>query len=98
MQLVGRQNCNVTHAEADAIVANYMLKPVNNGTGTLRVISDDTDIFVLIGKRRCKSSPTSMLEKWNGDVLDVNKTVARLPRRKFIQLLGIHALRGCALD
>ena len=35
------------------------------------------------------------MEKWNGDVLDMNETVQRLGPRKCSQLLGIHALSGC---
>ena len=35
------------------------------------------------------------MEKWNGDVLDINETVQRLGPRKCSQRLGIHALSGC---
>ena len=35
------------------------------------------------------------VEKWNGDVLDVSKTIEQLGRRKCSQLLGLHALSGC---
>ena len=35
------------------------------------------------------------MEKWNGDVLDVNKTIEQLGLRKCSQLLGLHALSGC---
>ena len=35
------------------------------------------------------------MEKWNGDVLDVNKTIEQLGVRKCSQLLGLHALLGC---
>ena len=35
------------------------------------------------------------MEKWNGDVLDINETVQRSGPRKCSQLLGIHALSGC---
>ena len=35
------------------------------------------------------------MEKWNGDVLDINETVQRLGPKKCSQLLGIHALSGC---
>ena len=35
------------------------------------------------------------MEKWNGDVLDVNKTIAQLSPRKCSQLLGLHVLSGC---
>ena len=36
-----------------------------------------------------------LMEKWNGDVLDVSKTIEQLGSRKCSQLLGIHALSGC---
>ena len=35
------------------------------------------------------------MEKWNGDVMDVNKTIEQLGLRKCSQLLGLHALSGC---
>ena len=35
------------------------------------------------------------VEKWNGDVLDVSKTIEQLGPRKCSQLLGLHALSGC---
>ena len=37
----------------------------------------------------------NQMERWNGDVLDVNKTIAQLGPRKCSQLLGLHALSGC---
>ncbi|XP_014675019.1 PREDICTED: zinc finger protein 431-like [Priapulus caudatus] len=45
---------------------------------------------------KCASSGAKIqMEKWNGDVLDINKTVERLCPRKCSQLLGVHALSGC---
>ena len=35
------------------------------------------------------------MEKWNGDVLDINKTIEQLGLRKCSQLIGLHALSGC---
>ena len=35
------------------------------------------------------------MERWNGDVLDINETVQRLGPRKCSQLLSILALSGC---
>ena len=35
------------------------------------------------------------MQKWNGDILDINETVRRLGPRKCSQLLGVHALSGC---
>ena len=36
-----------------------------------------------------------LMEKWNGDVVDVSKTIEQLGPRKCNQLLGLHALSGC---
>ena len=36
-----------------------------------------------------------LMEKWNGDVLDVSQTTEQLGPRKCSQLLGLHALSGC---
>ena len=36
-----------------------------------------------------------LMEKWNGDVLDVTKTIEQLGPRKCSQLLGLHTLSGC---
>lgn len=35
------------------------------------------------------------MEKWNGDVLNINKTVEQLGPRKCSQIIGMHALSGC---
>ena len=35
------------------------------------------------------------MEKWNGDVFDINQTVQELGPRKCSQLLGLHAISGC---
>ena len=35
------------------------------------------------------------MEKWSGDILDINKTVQRLGPRKCSQRLGIHAMSDC---
>ena len=35
------------------------------------------------------------MEKWDGEILDVNQTVKHLGQRKCGQLLGAHALSGC---
>ena len=35
------------------------------------------------------------MEKWNGDVFDINQTVQELGPRKCSQLLGLHVISGC---
>ena len=74
-----------------------MLKPVAEGAQTIRILSDDTDVFVLLvyWTSRMQVVAKIQMEKWNGDVLDINEIVQRLGPRKCSQLLGIHALSGC---
>ncbi|KAK2159104.1 hypothetical protein NP493_1749g00061 [Ridgeia piscesae] len=74
-----------------------MLKAVTEGAQTIRILSDDIDVFVLLvyWTSRMRVVAKIQKEKWNGDVLDINETVQRLGPRKCSQLLGIHALSGC---
>ena len=74
-----------------------MLKAVTEGTQTIQIFSDDTDVFVLLvyWTSRMQIVYKIQMEKWNGDVLDINVTVHWLGLRKCSQLLGIHALSGC---
>ena len=97
IQLVNMLDCVVTHDEADVTLCSYMLKAVAEGAQTIRILSDDTDVFVLLvyWTSRMRVVAKIQMEKWNGDVLDINETVHRLGPRKCSQLLGIHALSGC---
>ena len=97
IQLVNKLDCVVTHAEADITLCSYMLKAVADGAQTIRILSDDTDVFILLvyWTSRMQVVANIHMEKWNGDVLNVNKTVKRLGSRKCSQLLGVHALSGC---
>ena len=97
IQLVNMLDCVVTHDEADVTLCSYMLKPVAEGAQTIRILSDDTDVFVLLvyWTSRMQVVAKIQMEKWNGDVLDINETVQRLGPRKCSQRLGIHALSGC---
>ena len=97
IQLVNKLDCVVTHAETDITLCSYMLKSVTEGAQTIRILSDDTDVFVLLvyWTSRMRVVAKIQMEKWNGNVLDINETVQRLGPRKCSQLLGIHALSGC---
>ena len=97
IQLVNMLDCVVTHDEADVTLCSYMLKAVAEGAQTIRILSDDTDVFVLLvyWTSRMPFVAKIQIEKWNGDVLDINETVQRLGPRKCGQLFGIHALSGC---
>ena len=56
------------------------MKVVAEGAQTIRILSDDTDIFVLLvyWTSRMRVVAKIQMEKWNGDVLDINETVQRL--------------------
>ena len=97
MQLVNMLDCVVTHEEADVTLCSYMLKAVAAGAQTTRIFSDDTDVFVLLEywTSRMRVVAKIQMEKWNGDILDINETVQRLSPKKCSQPLGIHALSGC---
>ena len=87
-------DCVVTHEEADVTLYSYMLKAVAAGAQTIRILSDDTDVFVLLEywTSRMRVVAKIEMEMWNGDILDINETVQRLGPKKCSQLLGIHAL------
>ena len=74
-----------------------MLHAAADGAQTIRILSDDTDVFILLlyWTSRMRVVANIQMERWNGDVLDVNKTIAQLGPRKCSQLLGLHALSGC---
>ena len=79
-------------------IFQFELSPVAaEDAQTIRILSDDTDVFVLLvyWTSRMRVIAKIQMEKWNGDVLDINKTVERLGPRKCSQLLGVHALSGC---
>ena len=97
IQLVNMLDCVVTHDEADVTLCSYMLKAVAEGAQTIRILSDDTDVFVLLvyWTSMMRVVAKIQMEKWNGDVLDINETVQRLVTRKCSQLIGIHAQSGC---
>ncbi|CAL8247652.1 unnamed protein product [Merluccius merluccius] len=56
-----------------------MLKAVADGTQTIRILSDDTNVFVLLvyWTSRMQVVANIHMEKWNSDVLNVNETVKR---------------------
>ena len=94
--LVSRTDSIVRHDEADISLISYMLKAAAAGADIVRILSDDTDVFVLL-VYWCKKADVScavQMERWNGSVLDINATVTALGD-KCRGLLGMHALSRC---
>ncbi len=84
------------HDEADVTMVSYVIQAANYGKNVIRVLSDDTDVFVLLmvywvykAALQCKVQ----MERCNGTVLDINATCTELGP-KSLQLLGMHALSG----
>ena len=78
-------------------LCSHMLHAAADGVQTIRIISDDTDVFVLLvyWTSRMRVVDNIQTEKWNGDARDVNKTIVQLGLRKCSPLIGLHALSGC---
>lgn len=68
------------HDEADVTMISYVLEAASSSQGVIRVLSDDTDVFVLLvywvyqAELQCKVQ----MERWDGTVLDINATCADL--------------------
>ena len=67
--LVNKADSICNHDEADISLASYMIKAAAEGSGTVRVLSEDTDVFVLL-VYWCWRNKLTCISKWkNGTVL-----------------------------
>ena len=83
------------HDEADITMISYLLMAAEFGTRVIRILSDDTDVFVLLvyWVYRYDIQATVQMERWDGAIWDINATCAELGL-KCLQLLGMHYLTG----
>ena len=92
-----RADATFDHDEADITLISYLLQDAEPGK-VIRIVSDDTDVFVLlvywIWKANLVNKCRVQMERWDGNVLDINKTCIVLGS-KCLQLLGMHAISGC---
>ena len=74
-------------------VAKYMLEAAASSAGIVRIVCDDTDVFVLLVHRIWRKGIRKdiQMEKWDGTVLDIRSTVGKL-EDKCGQLPGMHAM------
>ena len=91
-----RYNGGFKHDEADVTLIAYLLQAAESGKSVIRILTDDTDVFVLlvywVWKMRLHSAV--QMESWNGVVIDINATCLLLGS-KCLQLPGMHAISGC---
>ena len=68
------------HDEADVTMISYVLAAGNCGKNVIRVLSDDTDVFVLlvywVYKEPYGAKCRWKIERWDGMVLDIKGTVS----------------------
>ena len=84
-----------SHEEADITMIPYLLMATEYDTPVIRILSDDTDVFVLLlyWVYRQKFQATVQMQQWDGAVWDINATCAELGP-KCLQIMGMHYLTG----
>ena len=94
--MLTKLDCLVTHEEADITLCNYTLEAAASSAETVRIVCDDSDVFVLLVYWTWRKTIRNniQMEKWDGTVLDIRATVDKLGG-KCGQLPGMYALSGC---
>ena len=96
--MMSREDAEVTHDEADITLVSYMLTTAENGAATIQIVSDETDVFVLLVYLvwKCRVTAEVRMEKWDrdGSMLSINRTVPKVGD-KCKGLLAMPALSGC---
>ena len=94
--MVGEDEGLFNHEEADVLMVSFMIDAVRDGKKAVRILSDDTDVFVILifWVQKLSIKALVQMEKWDGTVLHINNMVAALGDTS-LQLLGMHAVTGC---
>ncbi|KAG0723713.1 hypothetical protein GWK47_042084 [Chionoecetes opilio] len=96
--IINRGDINTTHEEADVIIVQQMLMAAKEKPTSITVLSDDTDVFVLLlhyyledGLKFMVSMESPIKDR---AIVDIGKTVEKhidiIP-----EILAAHALSGC---
>ena len=66
--------------EADVTMESFVLEAANSGQSVVPILSDDTDVFVLLGYRvnSADLQRKVQMERWCGSVLQIYATCADL--------------------
>ena len=94
--MVGENEGHINHDEADVMMVSYMLQAVQEGKQVIHILSDDTDVFVLLvfWMRKLNICAQVQMEKWDGSILNINE-IAHTLGDQSLELLGMHAFTGC---
>jgi len=68
------------HDEADVIMIAYMLQAAEFGKDVIRILSDDTDVFLILVYMVWKMQLhcSVQMENWNGVVVEINANCTEL--------------------
>ena len=71
MLMVGEDEGMFNHEEADVLMVSFMIGVVQYGKMVMRILSDDTDVFVILifWVRKPSIKAPVQMEKWDGIVL-----------------------------
>ena len=96
MSIDSRYNGGFEHDEADVTMIAYLLQAAESGKLVIRILTDDTDVFVLLvyWVWQIQLNSAVQMERWNGVVIYINATCLFLGS-KCLQLPGMHAISGC---
>ena len=85
-----------THEEADVTIISRVIEYSRTHASTIRVLTNDTDVFVLLVYFVLKHDIQCSIEmeKWDGKILDINASAKKIGG-KALQLPAMHALTGC---
>ena len=96
--LVQRIDLNTTHEEADGIIPQQVMALADVGCKTINVISDDTDVYVLLAHYIAVESLSVSLimepTSHSRSSIDIGATVAE-HSGIVQQLIAAHAVFGC---
>ena len=97
-QHVLRYDIQTSHEEADVIIAQQAIRAAADSTKTVKVICDDTDVFVLLLHfySHLKLSAKVIMEGTSGEHVQVDiGTTAKRHHSIIPYLMAAHALTGC---
>ena len=84
------------HDESDVTMVSFLLDVARSDQRVIRMLSDDTDVFVLLVHwvNRTDLQCKIQMDHWDGSVLNIKATCTDLGQ-KCLQLLDMHALSSC---
>ena len=93
--MVGEDEGLFNHEEADVLMVSFMIDAVRDGKKVIRILSDDTDVFVILifWVRKLSIKALVQMQKWDRTVLHINNIVSALGDTS-LQFLGMHAVTG----